>query len=105
MTELTAGEQVRTISAESVARMKMELSLPDVDSLSRESLQRIRKNLGTDFVVVGAYATMGGKSGGQIRLYLALQDTRSVETAAPISYTVTDSLLLNLVSRSDDNLP
>jgi hypothetical protein len=39
--------------------MKMELALPDVDSLGGESLARIRKNLGTDFVVVGAYAAMG----------------------------------------------
>src|SRR6266852_575536 len=98
MTELTAGEQVRTISAESVARMKMELALPDVASLSRESLARIRKNLGTDFVVVGAYATMGGKSESQIRLDLRLQDTRSGETADAISETGTESHLLDLVS-------
>jgi eukaryotic-like serine/threonine-protein kinase len=104
MTELTAGEQVRTISAESVARMKMELALPDVDSLSRESLERIRKNLGTDFVVVGAYATMGGKSEGQIRLDLRLQDTRSGETADAISETGTESHLLDLVSRAGEHL-
>src|SRR6266404_3136877 len=104
MTELTTGEQVRTISAESVARMKMELSLPDVDSLSRESLQRIRKNLGTDFVVVGAYATMGGKSEGQIRLDLRLQDTRSGETADAISETGTESHLLDLVSRAGEHM-
>src|SRR5437899_11659105 len=41
MTELTAGEQVRTIPAESVARMKAELSLTDVDTLSADSLMRI----------------------------------------------------------------
>jgi eukaryotic-like serine/threonine-protein kinase len=104
MTELTAGEQVRTISAESVARMKMELALPDVASLSRESLARIRKNLGTDFVVVGAYATMGGKSEGQIRLDLRLQDTRSGETTDAISETGTESHLLDLVSRAGEHL-
>src|SRR5882724_5287566 len=57
-TELTAGEQVRAIPAESVARMKMELALPDVDSLGPESLLRIRKNLGTDYVVAGSYALL-----------------------------------------------
>jgi tetratricopeptide (TPR) repeat protein len=104
MTELAAGEQVRTISAESVARMKMELALPDVDSLSRESLERIRKNLDTDFVVVGAYAMMGGKSEGRIRLDLRLQDTRSGETADAISETGTESHLLDLVSRAGEHL-
>src|SRR6266851_3435894 len=104
MTELTAGEQLRAIPAESVARMKMELALPDVDSLSRESLARIRKNLGTDFVVVGAYATVGGKSDGQLRLDLRLQDTRSGETTDALSETGTESQLLDLISRAGERL-
>src|SRR6266700_2798165 len=55
-TELSAGEQLRTLPAERIARMKAELSLPDPDSLGRESLARIHKNLGMDLVVVGSYA-------------------------------------------------
>src|SRR5579859_1823957 len=104
MTELTAGEHVRAISAESVARMKMELALPDVDSLSRDSLTRIRKNLGTDYVVVGSYATLGPKSEGQIRLDLRLQDTRSGETIGAISEAGTEVHLLDLVSRAGEEL-
>jgi tetratricopeptide (TPR) repeat protein len=104
MTELTAGEQVRAIPAESVARMKMELALPDVDSLGRDSLERIRKNLGTDFVVAGAYAMLGENSHSQIRLDLRLQDTRSGETADVISETGTESHLLDLVSRAGEHL-
>jgi eukaryotic-like serine/threonine-protein kinase len=104
MTELTAGEQIRIIPAESVARMKVELSLPDVDSLSRESLARIRKNLGTDFVVVGSYATLGSRSDGQIRLDLRLQDTRSGETTGAISEAGTEARLLDLVSRAGADL-
>jgi eukaryotic-like serine/threonine-protein kinase len=104
MTELTAGEQLRVIPGENVARMKMELALPDVDSLGGESLARIRKNLGTDFVVVGAYAAVGGKSDGQIRLDLRLQDTRSGETIAAISETGTESHMLGLVSRAGEHL-
>src|ERR1700730_9631908 len=104
MTELTAGEQLRAIPGESVARMKMELTLLDVDSLSGESLARIRKNLGTDFVVVGAYAAVGGKSDGQIRLDLRLQDTRSGETIDATSEAGTESRLLDLVSRAGEHL-
>src|SRR5216683_3640580 len=104
MTELAAGEHVRAIPAESVARMKMELALPDLDSLSRESLTRIRKNLGTDFVVVGSYATVGGKSDGQLRLDLRLQDTRSGETTDALSETGTESQLLDLISRAGERL-
>jgi DNA-binding winged helix-turn-helix (wHTH) protein/tetratricopeptide (TPR) repeat protein/TolB-like protein len=104
MTELTAGEQLRAIPAESVARMEMELSLSDVDSLGRDSLLRIRKNLATDFVVVGSYAMFGSKSDGQIRLDLRLQDTRSGETACAISEAGTESHLLDLVSRAGEQL-
>jgi DNA-binding winged helix-turn-helix (wHTH) protein/tetratricopeptide (TPR) repeat protein len=104
MTELTAGEHVRAIPAESVARMKMELVLPDVDSLSRDSLMRIRKNLGTDYVVVGSYATLAAKTEGQIRLDLRLQDTRSGETIGAISEVGTEEHLLDLVSRAGEDL-
>jgi DNA-binding winged helix-turn-helix (wHTH) protein/tetratricopeptide (TPR) repeat protein len=104
MTELTAGEHVRAIPAESVARMKMELVLPDVDSLGRDSLMRIRKNLGTDYVVVGSYATLAAKSEGQIRLDLRLQDTRSGETIGAISEVGTEEHLLDLVSRAGEAL-
>ena len=103
-TELTAGEQVRVIPAESVARMKVELSLPDVDSLSRESLARIRRNVGTDFVVAGSYAMLGSSSDGQIRLDLRLQDTRSGETAGAVSESGTEAHLLDLVSRAGEHL-
>jgi DNA-binding winged helix-turn-helix (wHTH) protein/tetratricopeptide (TPR) repeat protein len=104
MTELTAGEHVRAIPAESVARMKMELVLPDVDSLGRDSLTRIRKNLGTDYVVVGSYATLAAKSEKQIRLDLRLQDTRSGETIGAISEVGTEGHLLDLVSRAGEDL-
>src|SRR6266850_12865 len=104
VTELTAGEQVRTIPAESVARMKTELSLTDMDTLSPDSLKRIRKNLGTDFVVVGSYAMLGAKSDGQIRLDLRLQDTRNGETMSAISEAGTEAHLLDLVSRAGERL-
>jgi len=103
-TELTAGEQVRAIPAESVARMKMELSMPDVDSLGSESLIRIRKNLGTDYVIAGSYAMLGGQPEGQIRLDLRLQDTQTGETIGAISEAGTEAHLLDLVSRAGQHL-
>jgi DNA-binding winged helix-turn-helix (wHTH) protein/tetratricopeptide (TPR) repeat protein len=103
-TELTAGEQVRAIPAESIARMKIELSLPDMESLGRDSLTRIRKNLGTDYVVAGSYAALGAMSDGQIRLDLHLQDARSGETVAAISESGTEAHLLDLVSRAGEHL-
>jgi eukaryotic-like serine/threonine-protein kinase len=104
MTELTAGEQLRAIPAETVSRMKMELPLPDVDSLGKETLRRIRKNLGTDYVVVGSYAELGAKSEGQIRLDLRLQDTQSGETIGTFSESGTEAHLLDIVSSAGAQL-
>jgi DNA-binding winged helix-turn-helix (wHTH) protein/tetratricopeptide (TPR) repeat protein/TolB-like protein len=104
MTELTAGEQLRAIPAEGIARMKAELALPDSDSLEPDSLTRIRKNLGTDFVVVGSYAQFGAKADGQIRLDVRLQDTQTGETVGAFSESGTESRLLDLVSRAGEDL-
>jgi len=104
MTELSAGEQLRTIPAESVVRMRMELSLPDVDSLGKDTLDRIRKNLGTDYVVVGSYVELGAGAEEQIRLDLRLQDTRSGETVGAFSETGTEAHLSDLISRAGERL-
>jgi tetratricopeptide (TPR) repeat protein len=103
-TELSAGEQLRTIPAESVARSKLELSLPDVDSLGKKSLVRIGKNLGSDFVVVGSYASLGKNTGGQVRLDLRLQDTRDGEIIDAASETGTEPHLFELVSQAGEHL-
>jgi eukaryotic-like serine/threonine-protein kinase len=103
-TELSAGEQLRTIPAESIARMKIELSLSDQDSLERDTLSRIGKDLGTDLVVVGSYASLGKDAGGQIRLDLRLQDTRTGEAIDALSETGTESRLFDLVAHAGARL-
>ena len=103
-TELAVGNQLRTIPEENVSRMRMELSLPNNDSLGLDSLSRIRKNLATDLVVVGSYARLGNQSGDQIRLDLRLQDTRNGETIDAFYVTGTESHLFGLVSRAGAHL-
>src|SRR6266496_1025161 len=60
-TELAAGETLRTIPGENVARMKIELTLAEAESLAPDTLGRVRTNLGTDLVVLGAYLALGDK--------------------------------------------
>jgi eukaryotic-like serine/threonine-protein kinase len=103
-TELSAGDQLRTIPAETVARMKVELSLPDVDTLSRETLFRIRSNIGTDYVVAGSYATVSSSAGGQMRLDLRLQNARTGETVVAVSRSGTEANLFDLVARAGEEL-
>src|SRR5215469_2728069 len=103
-TELSAGEQLRTVPAENVARARIELGLPDLDSVGHDNLIRIGKNLSTDWVVAGSYASLGQESGGQVRLDLRLEDARTGETTAAISETGTEARLFDLVSRAGERL-
>ena len=100
VSELAAGEKLRTIPGEDVARAKIDLSLPDADGYGRDTLDRIRKTLGADLVVLGSYYDAGKEAGGQVRLDLRLQDCRSGDTVSTISQTGTEGQLLNLVSRT-----
>lgn len=103
-TELGAGDQLRMVSSEEVARLKTSLPMPNGGTLSRETLARIRQALGADVVVLGSYSDLGKQSRGQIRLDIRLQDTAVGETVATISETGTESDLFKLVSRAGERL-
>ncbi len=94
-TELAAGEQLRTVPGENVARMKVDLSLPDADTYGKETLGKIRNNLGTDDVVLGSYVPL---EKGQIRVDLRLQSTADGETLAVVSKKGSEAQLDELVS-------
>lgn len=103
-TELSAGGQLRTLPAESIARMKAELSLNDMDSLGPGNLEKIHRNLSTDLVVAGSYASLGTNSPRQVRLDLRLFDTKSGETLYADSQTGSQENLFDLVSRAGERL-
>src|SRR5215467_9710399 len=98
-TELAAGEQLRLIPGEDIARMQRDLPVTDAASLSKETLNRIRRNIGADLVVVGAYTEIGETTGRRIRLDLRLQDTALGETVSAVAETGTESKVFELVSQ------
>jgi serine/threonine protein kinase/tetratricopeptide (TPR) repeat protein len=100
-TELSQGNQLRTIPGESVAQMKLNLSLPDADSFSRKTLNRIRQNLGSDDVVLGSYLPLGD---GQLRMDFRLQDAVLGDTLASVSEKGAESEIDQLISRAGAEL-
>jgi eukaryotic-like serine/threonine-protein kinase len=78
--ELSEGGQLRLVSGESVARMKMDLSLPDSDSYAAGTLHQIRQNIAADYVIQGSFLDLGDQTSGQIRVDARVQDARSGET-------------------------
>jgi eukaryotic-like serine/threonine-protein kinase len=100
-TDLSEGDQLRTIPGESVAQMKASLALPDTDSFSQATLTRIRQNLGTDDIVVGSYLPLGN---GVLRLDLRLQDAVAGETLVSVSEKGSETEIDELVSRAGTKL-
>jgi len=100
-TELSQGDQLRTIPGESVAQMRVSLAIPDADSYSPQTLSRIRQNLGSDDVVVGSYLFLGN---GVLRLDLRMQDTIAGETLATVSEKGNESDMDALVSHAGAEL-
>jgi serine/threonine protein kinase/tetratricopeptide (TPR) repeat protein len=101
--ELTAGEQLRTVPAETVARTKIDLGLSDVESLPPAALPQVRKNMASDFIILGSYLAQG-KDTGQIRLDLRLEDSTTGQTVAAISETGTEKAIVDLASQVGSRL-
>jgi serine/threonine protein kinase/TolB-like protein len=97
-TALAAGEQLRAVPEETVARTKLDLGLSGLESLPPEAMAEVRNNLASDFIVVGSYLDLGTEKGGQIRLDLRLEDTVKGETVAAISETGTEATIIDLAS-------
>jgi tetratricopeptide (TPR) repeat protein/tRNA A-37 threonylcarbamoyl transferase component Bud32 len=100
-TELSQGDQLRTIPGESVAQMRLSLAIPDADSYSPQTLNRIRQNLGSDDVVVGSYLPLGN---GVLRLDLRMQDAIAGETLVSVSEKGSESEIDTLVSKAGAEL-
>ncbi|HXZ41342.1 MAG TPA: tetratricopeptide repeat protein [Terriglobales bacterium] len=103
-TELVAGEKLRLVSGEDIARTKLELPLADADSLSRETLARLHRNLDSDLIVLGSYTALGEKPDTRIRIDLRLQDTAVGETVADIAVVGNEANLFDVVAEAGAQL-
>jgi DNA-binding winged helix-turn-helix (wHTH) protein/Flp pilus assembly protein TadD/TolB-like protein len=103
-TELEAGEKLRLVSGEDVARTKLDLPLSDVDSLSPNTLARLHKDLNSDLIVLGSYTALGDRPGTRIRLDLRLQDTAAGETIADVAVVGGEADLFDMVSEAGSQL-
>jgi tetratricopeptide (TPR) repeat protein len=78
--ELGAGQQLRTLPPENVARMRRELSVSTQSIYPAQLLQRIGTDLGIDYAIAGAYLP----SGNRVHLDVVLFDVRSGRQIAAI---------------------
>lgn len=102
--DLAAGSQVRTIPGENVSRMETELSLHPTATPSAATLTAIRRDLGADIVISGAYADLGAQNGGKVRVDIRAQDARTGEVIASITESGKTDEILDVVSRAGRRL-
>jgi eukaryotic-like serine/threonine-protein kinase len=101
--ELAAGAGLRLIPGENVWRAKLDLGLPQVDTLAPDTLRRLRDHLGADLVVLGSYFAAGGDA-GVLRWHVSLQDTRRGRTLLTQTETASEKTLLEVVGRTGERL-
>ena len=99
-TELAAGEELRTVPGENVARMKIDLSLPESISLAPDTVAKIHQNLGSDLLVMGSYLDLAG----QVRLDVRLQDATNGEILEAVTEDGAETDLSQLVSKTGGTL-
>jgi tetratricopeptide (TPR) repeat protein/TolB-like protein len=93
--DLSAGDQLKTIAGENVARAKADLALADSDSFSPDTLKRLYQRLGSDLVVLGSYLEVGS----EVRVDVRVQDASKGETVTTLSSSMPEAKLLELVKQ------
>jgi eukaryotic-like serine/threonine-protein kinase len=103
-TELAAGNGLRVVPPDRVARAKRELTINDNENLSPNALEGIRQNLNADFIVVGSYTVVGKGENSGIRLDVRVQNTTTGETVVWKSIVGTERYLFSFVSEAGREL-
>jgi tetratricopeptide (TPR) repeat protein len=98
-TELAAGQSLRAIAGENVARVKQDLALTDSSGFAKDTLSRIYKTLGSDYVVSGSYVAVSRPAQGSIRMDVRLQNAATGESIALPAETGSQGDLPELVRK------
>lgn len=103
-TELAAGGSVRVIPGEDIARMTRELALVDADSPSRQTLGRIRADLGVDLVVSGSFVALDDSSGPSLRVDIRLMHAGTGESLAAVPAVGSQRDLFQIIAQAGVDL-
>ena len=95
LSEMGAGEQLHTIPGELVARTEIDLGLHDTESLTPEMLASVRKNLGSEYLILGSYTD----ADAVVRLDLRMVDAAKGGTIVTASDTAPEKSMGEMVSR------
>ncbi len=98
-TELSAGEKFRAIAGENVARVKLDLAIQESSGYAKDTLGRIYKGLGAEYIVSGSYTVLARPAQGTIRVDLRLQNAATGEMLEQAAEAGSQTNLPELVNR------
>ena len=78
-TELAGGEQLRLVSGEEIANLRVASPWSQTDTLDQSSTSRIGTALSSDLLILGSYTTLHTGKHEQLRLDVRLQDSHTGE--------------------------
>ncbi|MGH9440915.1 MAG: winged helix-turn-helix domain-containing protein, partial [Thermoanaerobaculia bacterium] len=102
--EIGAGENLRLIPADGVARLEGVRYPTTTGTLSQRTLARIRTTLDADLVLSGSYVVIASAGGDALRFDMTVQNAASGETLAAVTETGSEDDLFKLVSSAGGKL-
>ncbi|MGH8042734.1 MAG: tetratricopeptide repeat protein [Rudaea sp.] len=102
--ELAVAEQVHVVPGDSIARVMHNLPPRGATDPGRETLERLRRQLGADLVVAGKYHTDSGDSADPLKLDLTVLDARTGNAIGTFSESGNSNNLRMLVAETGQRL-
>jgi eukaryotic-like serine/threonine-protein kinase len=96
-TQLAAGEELRTVSGDTIAQTKSDLNLSGAEAIPPGALEHVRRSLVSGYVVVGSY--LDSPPGHQVRLDARLEDTATGQTVVTASELGSEADLADVARR------
>jgi eukaryotic-like serine/threonine-protein kinase len=97
-TELAGGEQLRLVSGEDVANLRIANPWSQTDTLDQATTARIGTALSSDLLLLGSYMNLGRPDRGQLRVDVRLQDARTGEILTEVAETGNTQDFFRLIS-------
>jgi tetratricopeptide (TPR) repeat protein len=98
-TELSSADKIRVVPQELVRDVAKGINASDGAGYGLETLQRLGRRLGADYLISGHYLVASAASDPPLRIDVALQDVRSGNSIARFSQQASMGSLSDLVGR------
>ena len=102
--QLAAGETLRVVTGERVARARIELGIADDAALAQDAIAKLAKNLDADLVVTGEILPAKAGASAALSFEMSLIDAKSGSVLATVADKGSEGDLFAIVARAATSL-